>query len=149
MKQRRDNTQLSFNKYIKSLFHFCWLIAALPLPDYLSYPLATNSLSFLYLESRTLYVYIQRGKYFFRRLSGILFLCVILINANRQLMKRISFLIGLLLLSLSCLAQHSYEIALPEKGELNIDVYDALSGKYIKTLSDFGQETPLILFSAN
>jgi len=40
-------------------------------------------------------------------------------------MKRISFLIGLLLLSLSCLAQHSYEIALPEKGELNIDVYDA------------------------
>ena len=33
--------------------------------------------------------------------------------------------------------------------EMNIDVYDALSGKYIKTLSDFGQETPLILFSAN
>ncbi len=33
--------------------------------------------------------------------------------------------------------------------EMNIDVYDALTGEYIKTLSDFGQETPLILFSAN
>lgn len=33
--------------------------------------------------------------------------------------------------------------------EMNIDVYDALSGKHIRTLSDFGQETPLILFSAN
>ncbi|NKB37757.1 MAG: amine dehydrogenase [Gammaproteobacteria bacterium] len=33
--------------------------------------------------------------------------------------------------------------------EMNIDVYDALSGEYLKTLSDFGQETPLILFSAN
>jgi len=33
--------------------------------------------------------------------------------------------------------------------EMNVDVYDALSGKHIRTLSDFGQETPLILFSAN
>ncbi|MBT7953313.1 MAG: amine dehydrogenase [Gammaproteobacteria bacterium] len=33
--------------------------------------------------------------------------------------------------------------------EMNIDVYDAISGKYIRTLSDFGQETPLILFSTN
>lgn len=33
--------------------------------------------------------------------------------------------------------------------EMNIDVYDALSGKHIRTLSSFGQETPLILFSAN
>jgi methylamine dehydrogenase heavy chain len=33
--------------------------------------------------------------------------------------------------------------------EMNIDVYDALTGKHIRTMSDFGQETPLILFSAN
>jgi methylamine dehydrogenase heavy chain len=33
--------------------------------------------------------------------------------------------------------------------EMNIDVYDAVSGKHIRTLSNFGQETPLILFSAN
>jgi methylamine dehydrogenase heavy chain len=33
--------------------------------------------------------------------------------------------------------------------EMNIDVYDAISGKYVRTLSDFGQETPLILFSTN
>ncbi len=33
--------------------------------------------------------------------------------------------------------------------EMNIDVYEATSGKYVRTLSDFGQETPMILFSAN
>ncbi len=33
--------------------------------------------------------------------------------------------------------------------EMNIDVYDALSGEHLNTISDFGQETPLILFSAN
>ena len=33
--------------------------------------------------------------------------------------------------------------------EMNIDVYDALSGDYLRTLSNFGQETPLILFSSN
>ncbi len=33
--------------------------------------------------------------------------------------------------------------------EMNIDVYEAKTGKYIRTLSNFGQQTPLILFSAN
>jgi methylamine dehydrogenase heavy chain len=33
--------------------------------------------------------------------------------------------------------------------EMNIDVYEAKTGKYIRRLSDFGQETPLIMFSAN
>lgn len=32
--------------------------------------------------------------------------------------------------------------------DMNIDVYDAVSGKHLKTMSDFGQETPFILFSA-
>lgn len=33
--------------------------------------------------------------------------------------------------------------------DMNIDVYEAKTGILIRTLSDFGQETPLILFSAN
>ena len=33
--------------------------------------------------------------------------------------------------------------------EMNIDVYEANTGRYIRSLSDFGQETPLIMFSAN
>jgi len=33
--------------------------------------------------------------------------------------------------------------------EMNIDVYEAKTGTYIRTLSDFGQETPFMLFSAN
>ena len=33
--------------------------------------------------------------------------------------------------------------------EMNIDVYDAKTGEHIRTLSDFGQETPFKLFSAN
>jgi len=33
--------------------------------------------------------------------------------------------------------------------EFNIDVYDASSGKLLRTLADFGQETPLMLHGAN
>jgi methylamine dehydrogenase heavy chain len=33
--------------------------------------------------------------------------------------------------------------------DMNIDVYDAKTGEHIRTLSDFGQETPFKLFSAN
>lgn len=33
--------------------------------------------------------------------------------------------------------------------EMNIDVYEANTGKHIRTLSDFGQEAPFKLFSAN
>ena len=33
-------------------------------------------------------------------------------------------------------------------GDLNIDVYKAKNGEYIRTISDFGQETPLMLFGA-
>ena len=32
--------------------------------------------------------------------------------------------------------------------EMNIDVYDVASGELIRTLSDFGQETPLFLHTA-
>ncbi len=33
--------------------------------------------------------------------------------------------------------------------KMNIDVYEAKTGKFIRSLTDFGQETPMILFSAN
>ena len=33
--------------------------------------------------------------------------------------------------------------------EFAIDVYDAASGEYLRTLTDFGQETPLIVHGTN
>ncbi|MFT5350859.1 MAG: methylamine dehydrogenase heavy chain [Planctomycetota bacterium] len=33
--------------------------------------------------------------------------------------------------------------------EMNIDVYEANTGKHVRTMSDFGQETPFNMFSAN
>ena len=33
--------------------------------------------------------------------------------------------------------------------EMNVDVYDALSGEFLRTLTDFGQETPFMLHGAN
>ncbi len=65
---------------------------------------------------------------------------------NKKRVKRIPLKIPGIVVELS---QDKSPYLFVTNVEMNIDVYDALSGKHIRTMSDFGQETPLILFSAN
>jgi methylamine dehydrogenase heavy chain len=46
------------------------------------------------------------------------------------------------------LTRDRHPLLLVVNTDMNVDVYKADSGKYVRTLSNFGQETPLVLYAA-
>ena len=66
-------------------------------------------------------------------------------TANKSLLRRIEMQTPVLSFDLT----RDDELLVATTVEMNIDVYDAASGELIRTLSDFGQETPFMLHGAN
>lgn len=65
--------------------------------------------------------------------------------AKQEVVRRIEMAIPVMTIALT----RDDELLVATTVEMNVDVYDALSGELQRTLTDFGQETPFMLHGAN